>query len=77
MVHASGVIYEGLWINGRPEGNIGGVFWICLLIILVETTRLLAEMNTKRSSQIMIEQGKPFSIVVKCIDDNGEIITIG
>jgi hypothetical protein len=48
-----------------------------IIIIIVETCRLIADNTSKRTSQIILEQGNTFSITLKCIDANNDFVAIG
>jgi hypothetical protein len=47
-----------------------------IIIIIVETCRLIADNTSKRTSQIILEQGNTFSITLKCIDANNDFVAI-
>lgn len=58
MIHASGVVYEGIWVNGKPAR--------------VATKLEFVEIDPETG--LTLEQNKTFAIAVRMVDEDGNII---
>ena len=70
MHHISGLVYDGLWINGLPE-----VMASKLKIVFDNNSELDKKKKpTKDSSKKSIYQGIGFSVGVECHNESGRVI---
>lgn len=61
MIHASGVVYEGLWVNGRPA----------------QMAVKMALVDIDESVGLSMAPGESFSITVQMLDEEGQSVPGG